>query len=78
MKVIEFVKCNGKEHLKQFSSEILAKGGEGVVLREPGSVYKAGRSTSLRKFKEYFDAEVKVLESNYPHGFVCEQYVFFN
>jgi hypothetical protein len=47
------------------------------MLREPQSLYKGGRSESLRKFKEFFDAEVKVLQSKYPYGFDCLQYVFF-
>ena len=73
VKVVEFVKCEGKEHLDQFMNEIIAKGGEGVMLREPGSIYKAGRSASLRKHKPFFDAEVKLLKNQYPHGFTCEQ-----
>ena len=72
-KVVEFVKCEGKEHLKQFYNSVVAKGGEGVVLREPGSMYKSGRSTSLCKFKPFFDSEVKVIKNQYPHGFLCEQ-----
>jgi DNA ligase-1 len=59
--------------LKEYFSDIIAKGGEGVMLREPQSIYKTGRSQSLRKFKPFFDAEVKVLENKYPHGFNCEQ-----
>jgi hypothetical protein len=43
------------------------------MLREPQSLYKAGRSSSLRKYKHFFDAEVKVLENNCPHGFSCQQ-----
>ena len=72
-RVVKFVKCKGKEHLKEFNASIIKKGGEGVVLREPGSDYKSGRSTSLRKYKSYFDAEVKVLKNQYPQGFTCEQ-----
>ena len=72
-KIVEFVKCEGKEHLKQFNEEILKKGGEGVMLREPGSVYKVGRSTSLRRFKPFLDTEVRIKENQYPHGFICEQ-----
>jgi ATP-dependent DNA ligase len=64
----------GEEHLKQFLDSILAKGGEGVILREPQSLYKAGRSSSLCKYKPFFDTEVKVLENNFPHGFTCKQY----
>jgi DNA ligase-1 len=73
VKVVEAVKCQGKEHLKQYFDEIIAKGGEGVMLREPQSLYKAGRSQSLRKFKPFLDTEVKVIENNYPHGFHCKQ-----
>jgi DNA ligase-1 len=67
----------GKDNLKDYFDSIIAKGGEGVMLREPQSLYKAGRSESLRKFKPYFDTEVKVIENNYPYGFNCEQYVYF-
>jgi DNA ligase-1 len=67
----------GEKHLKEFFDSIIAKGGEGVMLRKPQSEYKAGRSESLRKFKPYFDTEVKVIENNYPHGFNCLQYVYF-
>ena len=72
-KVVSFVKCENKEHLNSFNSSIIAKGGEGVMLREPGSLYKQGRSTSLRKFKPFFDTEVKVVKNQYPYGFQCEQ-----
>jgi hypothetical protein len=44
------------------------------MLREPQSLYTPGRSTSLRKFKPFFDTEVKVIENNYPHGFQCQQF----
>ena len=73
VKVVNFVKCEGKEHLKRFSAEIIAKGGEGVVLREPGSLYNAGRSASLRKYKPFYDTEVQVVKNNYPHGLTCQQ-----
>ena len=44
------------------------------MLREPRSMYKVGRSNSLKKFKSFNDTEVKVIKSQYPHGFICEQY----
>ncbi len=72
-KVVEFVKCEGKEHLQQFNDSIIAKGGEGVMLREPRSMYKQGRSTSLRRFKPFYETEVKVVKNQFPHGFTCEQ-----
>jgi DNA ligase-1 len=73
VKIVENEICRGKQHLKEYFEGILAKGGEGVVLREPQSLYVAGRSNSLRKFKPFFDSEVKVVENNYPHGFNCVQ-----
>lgn len=73
MQIIEAIECKGPEHLKEYFKSIVAKGGEGVMLREPGSIYKQGRSKSLRKYKEYFDTEVKVVENAYPHGFNCLQ-----
>ena len=66
----------GREHLKQYLESIIAKGGEGVVLRDPQSMYKAGRSDSMRKFKPFFDTEVKVVENSYPQGLTCEQYSY--
>ena len=72
-RVVEIEKCRDKQHLQEFVEKIVAKGGEGVMLREPGSLYREGRATCLRKYKAYFDTEVKVLESNYPHGFACQQ-----
>jgi DNA ligase-1 len=63
----------GKEHLQEHFNNIIAKGGEGVMLREPHSYYKIGRSESLKKFKPFFDTEVKVVENSYPHGLNCVQ-----
>jgi DNA ligase-1 len=51
VKLVDLVKCKGKSHLKEYFNKIIEKGGEGVILREPQSVYKPGRSTSLRKYK---------------------------
>jgi DNA ligase-1 len=71
--IVDAVKCKGKEHLKEYMDDIIKKGGEGVTLREPQSLYKAGRSESLRKYKPFNDTEVKVIENNYPFGFNCLQ-----
>ena len=59
--------------MKDYFSSILAKGGEGVMLRDPQSLYKPGRSESMLKYKPFSDTEVKVVENNYPHGLHCEQ-----
>ena len=75
-KIVDFVKSERKDHLNKFNQSVLSKGGEGVMLRESGSKYKSGRSTSLRKFKPFYDTEVLVKKNQFPHGFACEQYVF--
>jgi len=62
-----------KKHLKQYFEQIVAKGGEGVMLNESGSLYSPGRSKNLRKYKPFFDTEVKVIKNLYPNGFQCEQ-----
>ena len=45
------IQCKGTDHLRQYFEEIVAKKGEGVMLRKPNSHYERGRSTTLRKFK---------------------------
>ena len=43
------------------SARIESLGGEGLMLRQPGSKYVAGRSTTLLKVKTFHDAEAVVL-----------------
>ena len=43
--------CNRKQMLTSSVNRIITDGGEGVILRKPGSVYEHGRSTSLVKLK---------------------------
>ena len=49
--VVEMIECKGRDHLKEMYENIVRNGGEGVMLREPGSYYKSGRSTTLAKYK---------------------------
>jgi ATP-dependent DNA ligase len=51
VKPVNFVKCKGNTHLKEYFDSIIAKGGEGVMLRKSMSLYEGGRSESLKKFK---------------------------
>ncbi|KAH3767555.1 DNA ligase [Pelomyxa schiedti] len=59
--VIEHKMCKGKAHLMAELKRIQSFGGEGVMLRKPGSHYVQGRSTTLLKVKTFHDAEAKVL-----------------
>ncbi len=54
--------CRDIEHLRQELARIEGLGGEGLMLREPGSRYEVGRSSSLYKVKSFHDAEAQVLE----------------
>jgi len=47
----EHQRCRNLEHLQAELQRIESLGGEGLMLRQPGSNYKAGRSTTLLKIK---------------------------
>jgi DNA ligase 1 len=55
------VACNGREHLQQQLDQLVAVGAEGIMLRQPGSVYEAGRSATLLKCKRFLDGEARVI-----------------
>lgn len=54
-------RCQGLAHLKQELQRVEALGGEGLMLRQPASLYVAGRSSSLLKVKTFHDAEAVVV-----------------
>ena len=54
-------RCKNLEALRAELARIEALGGEGLMLREPGSEYVAGRSTTLLKVKTFHDAEAVVI-----------------
>lgn len=53
--------CRGVAHLREELQRIEALGGEGLMLRQPGSSYVAGRSSTLLKVKTFHDAEAIVI-----------------
>jgi len=54
--------CRGGDHLRDELARIEHLGGEGLMLRQPGSLYVAGRSTTLLKVKQFLDGEARVIE----------------
>jgi DNA ligase-1 len=54
--------CQGVDHLKAELARLEALGGEGLMLRRPGSRYESGRSSTLLKVKSFQDAEARVLK----------------
>lgn len=50
-------RCRDLSHLRSELSRVEAQGGEGLMLRQPGSLYETGRSWTLLKIKSFHDAE---------------------
>jgi DNA ligase-1 len=57
----EHVLCKNTEHLRNELARVEGLGGEGLMLRQPGSSYAAGRSATLLKVKTFHDAEATVI-----------------
>lgn len=55
-------RCAGIEQLQGELARVEALGGEGLMLRKPGSRYVAGRSSTLLKVKTFHDAEARVID----------------
>lgn len=58
---LEQTKCKSMKHLKEFLAQVNAKNGEGVVLRQAGSLYEEGRSNTCLKVKTFKDDEAEVI-----------------
>lgn len=56
------VRCEDEVHLREELARVESIGGEGLMLRKPGSKYEVGRSSTLLKVKSFHDAEATVLE----------------
>lgn len=57
----EHVACKDLEFLRAELARVESLGGEGLMLRQPGSTYVAGRSSTLLKVKSFRDAEAIVI-----------------
>jgi DNA ligase-1 len=58
---LDHARCDGIAHLQEELARVEALGGEGLMLRRPGSPYEIGRSSSLLKVKTFHDAEARVV-----------------
>jgi DNA ligase-1 len=63
---VEQTKCLGLQHLYKFESEVLNKGGEGVMLKAPGSYYEHKRTKNLLKMKRMKHSTARV--TGYTEG----------
>lgn len=58
--VVDHETAIDRDHVIEKLKEVESLGGEGLMLRKPGSVYEGRRSASLLKIKTFYDAEAKV------------------
>src|SRR5262249_33990436 len=58
----DHVVCSSVEHLRAELARVESLGGEGLMLRKPGSRYQVGRSSTLLKVKSFQDGEARVVE----------------
>lgn len=58
----EHERCRDLAHLREELARVEALGGEGLMMRQPGSRYEVGRSATLLKVKSFFDAEALVID----------------
>ncbi|MHA1812040.1 MAG: DNA ligase [Candidatus Thorarchaeota archaeon] len=60
-RVVGHWQCESMDRLKLDLAEVEGGGGEGLMLRKPGSDYEGGRSTTLLKVKSFHDAEATII-----------------
>jgi DNA ligase 1 len=61
VQLLEHSICESTEHLKAELARVESLGGEGLMVRQPGSRYEIGRSSTLLKIKTFHDAEATVV-----------------
>jgi DNA ligase-1 len=67
IKIVPTYRVNNKEEMFALHNKFVAQGFEGIILRTDDGVYELGhRSSSLIKYKHFFDAEYKIV--SYKEG----------
>ena len=57
---VTHVRCGGLANLTLCVDRVVGAGGEGIMLRAPGSLYERRRSSTLLKVKRFLDCEAEV------------------
>lgn len=60
-KVLPQIECRGKAHVLEEFARIRKQNGEGIILRKANAPYRKGRTSDLLKYKEFLDAEARVI-----------------
>jgi DNA ligase-1 len=71
-----------KDELMPIYEQIVANGGEGVIMKDPSHVYECKRSKSWIKFKEVEDCDLEIMgwypgegkREGFIGGFICKDY----
>ncbi|KAI8809421.1 hypothetical protein BJ742DRAFT_237190 [Cladochytrium replicatum] len=58
--LVEQTKVTSRDHVVRELKRVESLGGEGLMLRKPGSMYEGRRSSTLLKVKSFYDAEARV------------------
>ena len=66
--IIKQIKMRDNAQFLKFTEDIIAKGGEGAVVRDPNTPYERKRSKNALKFKKFKDAECKIIAINKGSG----------
>jgi ATP dependent DNA ligase domain len=66
--IIKQIKMRDNAQFLKFTEDIIVKGGEGAVVREPNTPYERKRSKNAFKFKKFKDAECEVIAINKGSG----------
>ena len=62
IKIIEQIPIKNRKQMQDFLHQVEAKGGEGIVVRDPNATYINRRTSKALKVKSFLDAECKVVK----------------
>lgn len=68
IQIIEQIPIQNKQQVDDFLKEIIAKQGEGIVVRNPNALYENKRSNQILKIKPVFDEECTVIAHHAGKG----------
>lgn len=68
IKIIKQISINSNKDVKKYFNDVIKKGGEGVVVRDPKEPYVNKRSNKILKLKQFHDDECEVIKINMGNG----------
>jgi DNA ligase-1 len=82
IKIAQKWEAKTKDELMPIYEQIVANGGEGVIMKDPSHVYECKRSKSWIKFKEVEDCDLEIMgwypgegkREGFIGGFICKDY----